>query len=267
MGDMTSAQRTNLFRFRALKNISAPLLSITLTDLSGSTQAAAADVYRSTHVEGRGNFRPSFGEGNYTLYFCMDVRSEDTSVIDHSIVRGVQTYLNENSITIPDGSILSVSMLTGDDVGEKDGSAVAMRFDPLEAGGEILVRVGLSFIDPVQACFNAAEEIPDFNFEDVQTSAVSQFDALLNRIRVDTTGISDDTLTLFYSSVLPIKDPSNRSSTAPSSPPKTTPAKIPCGKRVSQRTIHSTASGIPSASRIPSTTSSCPTSKPKPSAA
>jgi putative alpha-1,2-mannosidase len=101
-------------------------------------------------------------------------------------------------------------------VGEKDGSAVAMRFDPLEAGGEILVRVGLSFIDPVQACFNAAEEIPEFNFEEVQASAVYQFDALLNRIRVDTTGISDDTLTLFYSSVPPIKDASNRSSTAPS---------------------------------------------------
>jgi putative alpha-1,2-mannosidase len=90
-----------------------------------------------------------------------------------------------------------------DDVGDKDGSAVVMRFDPLKVGGEILVRVGLSFIDPVQACFNAAEEIPDFDFEEVQTSAVSQFTDLLNRIRVDTTGISDDTLTLFYSSVPP----------------------------------------------------------------
>jgi hypothetical protein len=105
MEDMTSAQRTNLFRFRSLKNITAPLLSITLTDLSGSTQAVAADVDGSTHVEGGGNFRPSFGEGNYTLYFCMDVRSEDTSVIDHAIIQGAQRHLNENSITIPDGNV------------------------------------------------------------------------------------------------------------------------------------------------------------------
>ena len=107
MGDMTSAQRTNLFRFRALQNITAPLLTITLADLSDSTQSASAYVQGSTHVQGGGNFRPSFGEGNYTLYFCMDVRSEDTSVIDHAIIQGAQRLLNEKSVAIPDGSALS----------------------------------------------------------------------------------------------------------------------------------------------------------------
>jgi len=140
-----------------------------------------------------------------------------------------------------------------------------MRFDSLETGGEILVRVGLSFIDPVQACFNAEKDIPVFDFEEVQTSAVSQFDDLLNRIRVDTTAISDDTLTLFYSSVHPLTfHVSESSSTAPSSLPKTTRAKIPYGTPVNQLTTRTTASGIPSASPIPSTTSSSPTSKPKP---
>jgi putative alpha-1,2-mannosidase len=87
-----------------------------------------------------------------------------------------------------------------DHVGNED-AAVSMRYNSLEAGEEILVRVGLSFIEPERACLNAAEEIPTFDFDAVSSSAVSQFDDLLNRIRVDTSNVSTDSLILFYSSV------------------------------------------------------------------
>jgi len=87
-----------------------------------------------------------------------------------------------------------------DNVASED-AAISMRYNSLEAGGEILVRVGLSFIDSERACLNAADEIPTFDFNAVSKSAVSQFDDLLNRIRVDTTNVSADSLTLFYSSV------------------------------------------------------------------
>ena len=81
-------------------------------------------------------------------------------------------------------------------------AAVLLRLHPLAAGDHILVRMGMSFISPDQACSNAAEEIPTFDFEGVSDSSVSQFESLLNRIRVDTTNVSEDTLILFYSSVL-----------------------------------------------------------------
>ena len=90
--------------------------------------------------------------------------------------------------------------LIGDHGVYKD-AAISMRYKSLGAGGEILVRVGLSFIDPERACLNAAEEIPTFDFNAVSISAASQFDNLLNRIRVDTTNVTTDSLTLFYSSV------------------------------------------------------------------
>ena len=79
-----------------------------------------------------------------------------------------------------------------------------LRFSRLAPGEQIFVRMGMSFISPNQACSNAEEEIPTFDFHAVSQSSVSQFETLLNRIRVDPTNVSHDTLTLFYSSVLPL---------------------------------------------------------------
>jgi len=82
----------------------------------------------------------------------------------------------------------------------KDG-AVILGLTEMAAGEEVLVRMGLSFISNEQACSNAEQEIPTFDFEAVSQSANSQFEDLLNRIRVNTTDVPEDTLTLFYSSV------------------------------------------------------------------
>jgi putative alpha-1,2-mannosidase len=82
-------------------------------------------------------------------------------------------------------------------------AAVMLRFNPLAAGEHIVVRMGMSFISPDQACSNAAEEIPTFDFDSVSRYSISQFESLLNRIRVDTTDVPEDTVSLFYSSVLP----------------------------------------------------------------
>jgi Glycosyl hydrolase family 92 len=52
----------------------------------------------------------------------------------------------------------------------------------------ILARVGVSFISPEQACNNAEEEIPDFDFERVHQENRAQWNELLGRIQVDTGG-------------------------------------------------------------------------------
>lgn len=85
-------------------------------------------------------------------------------------------------------------------------AAVMLRFSRLAAGQQLLVRMGMSFISPNQACSNAEEEIPTFDFQAVSQSSISQFETILNRIRVDATNVPSDTLTLFYSSVFPLKD-------------------------------------------------------------
>jgi hypothetical protein len=82
-----------------------------------------------------------------------------------------------------------------------DDAAVLLQLTPLAENEQILVRMGMSFISADQACSNAEAEIPDFDFDVVFQSSVSQFEGILNRIRVDSTNVTDDVLSLFYSSV------------------------------------------------------------------
>lgn len=78
-----------------------------------------------------------------------------------------------------------------------------LTFNPAPAGGatSILVRVGVSFISSAQACANAEEEIPDFDFEGVHAANRAQWNDLLSRIQVDSAGVDSNMVTLFYSSV------------------------------------------------------------------
>lgn len=75
-------------------------------------------------------------------------------------------------------------------------------FKPAPSGKTtILARVGVSFISSAQACANAEEEIPEFDFDKVHDDARAQWNDLLGRVQVDTTGVSKETVQLFYSSV------------------------------------------------------------------
>ena len=78
-----------------------------------------------------------------------------------------------------------------------------LTFHPSPSGGttSILVRVGVSFISSAQACANAEEEIPDFDFEGVHAANRAQWNDLLSRIQVDSAGVDSNTVSLFYSSV------------------------------------------------------------------
>ena len=65
----------------------------------------------------------------------------------------------------------------------------------------VLARVGVSFISIEQACANAEEEIPDFDFERVRAASRAQWSELLGRIQVDTRGVDPEIVDLLYSSV------------------------------------------------------------------
>lgn len=64
----------------------------------------------------------------------------------------------------------------------------------------ILARVGVSFISSEQACANAEEEIPNFDFERVRSASGAQWNELLGRVQVDTTNVDPEIVDLFYSS-------------------------------------------------------------------
>lgn len=78
-----------------------------------------------------------------------------------------------------------------------------LTFPPSPSGVSttILARVGVSFISTDQACANAEEEIPDFDFDGTVAASQAQWAELLGRVQVDTKGVDNETVELFYSSV------------------------------------------------------------------
>ena len=133
----------------------------------------------------------------------MDTRTEYTRIQDHIIIKGAAAFPNETSVRLENRSVpmIVTDVVAGLPSRESKDGAVALRLTRMGEGEELLVRMGMSFISSQQACSNAEAEIPTFDFETVSQSSISQFEDLLNRIRVNTTNVPEDILILFYSSV------------------------------------------------------------------
>ena len=88
-------------------------------------------------------------------------------------------------------------------IGFIDELGALFTFNPAPEGKPtvILARAGISFISSEQACANAEEEIPDFDFESVTSTSRAAWNDVLGRIQVDTTNVSTETIQLFYSGV------------------------------------------------------------------
>ncbi|KAK4450759.1 glycoside hydrolase [Podospora aff. communis PSN243] len=191
--DMTVTQHASLFRFAfplvgADGELAQPLILQDLTDLADSRQdngTVAIDA-KTGRITGSARFLPSFGGGNFVLYFCTDFRGADildtgifvdsrgsTSVKDLTISRSINGY------PLPGGAFI--------------------RFKSAE--DPILVRTASSFISVEQSCSHGETEVPDFHFANVYDAAMKEWERKLRPIRVSTKGINESTLTNFYSGI------------------------------------------------------------------
>ena len=81
------------------------------------------------------------------------------------------------------------------------GGIFTFKPNPSSETTSILARVGVSFISSAQACKNAEDEIPDYDFGRVHKEARYSWNELLGRVQVDPSGVEEETVELFYSSV------------------------------------------------------------------
>lgn len=65
----------------------------------------------------------------------------------------------------------------------------------------MLTRFGVSFISTAQACANAQEEVPDWNWDAVQSASVAKWQNVLQRVSVDVDLEDPTVMELLYSSV------------------------------------------------------------------
>lgn len=76
-----------------------------------------------------------------------------------------------------------------------------LQFSTNSSSHAVLSRFGVSFISVDQACSNAEEEVPDWDWDAVQNASLQKWEDDLERVQVDTTKENDTVVELLYSSV------------------------------------------------------------------
>lgn len=190
---MTTTHRSALFRFTFPDSTdgdgSYPLILQDLTDLSDSRQdngTVAVDA-QTGRITGGAVFKPSFGSGTYSAYFCTDFQGP--------IIHDSGIFVNSRATT----AVKNLTINTGINGYPLPGGAW-VRFET--AALPVLARVGVSFISSAKACANAEAEIPKFDFESVSTAATDAWREKLSPITVSTgNGVDQGLITSFYSGI------------------------------------------------------------------
>jgi putative alpha-1,2-mannosidase len=191
--EMTTTHHTSLFKFTFPSfspdgQPSQPLILQDLTDLSDSRQDnGTVSVDPTTgRITGSARFLPSFGSGNYVLYFCTDFSGAD--ILDNGI------FVNSRASTAVKNLTISRSIN-----GYPLPGGAFVRF--ASGANPILARTAVSFISTAQACSHAENEIPGFDFAAVSSAATEAWRTKMSPIKVSTNLVSQSMVTNFYSGI------------------------------------------------------------------
>ncbi|KAL3963007.1 hypothetical protein ACCO45_004530 [Purpureocillium lilacinum] len=165
-----------------------PLILVDLTDLSNSRSMANISVDdRTGRITGSGTFKPSFGIGTYTLHFCADFQGAE--------IKQTGVFQNTRAGTQPK----SLKTQTDGSSSPPVPAGAFVQFKKPGKHNQIAARVGLSFINPQQACRNSEREIGDFNFDYTRQKARDAWADKLSAVQVSTKGVSKTIQTVFWS--------------------------------------------------------------------
>lgn len=191
---MTTSNHTALYRFEfPTKPVDgsplSPLILLDLSDLWESRQNATITVDPATaRMTGNGTFLPSFGSGYYVLHFCADFLGAP--------VRDTGIFVNDRGGSEPK----SIFITRGVNLFNLVGGGWA-RFNAPTFNNTITARVGVSFVSSAQACHNAEQEIPDFEFDQVRKNAEDAWRKKLSPVSIEPGGASTELQTIFYSGI------------------------------------------------------------------
>ncbi|KAI0175255.1 family 92 glycosyl hydrolase [Pestalotiopsis sp. NC0098] len=196
--EMTATKHAALYRFSLPsaaevldgKNMvpTKPLVLVELSDLAGSRSGGYLKVDPETgRITGNGTFLASFGRGNFAAHFCADFRG--------AAIRKTGTFMdmnvNDTLQVLGGGGANGIPMFSTSAGGW-------VHFDGLTKD-RLMARVGVSFLSIEQACKNAEDEIPFFEFDKTVKDAEKAWADKLAVVEVDHFGVSDDLLKTFWS--------------------------------------------------------------------
>lgn len=197
-GEMTVTNHTALYRFTfpsqpiGIEAPLSPLILVDLIDLPLSRTNGSVSVDPATgRITGNGTFSPSFGVGSYNLNFCTDFSG--ATIRDTGVFQNNRAGVEPKNLTVyPDGNNISPEILP---------AGAWVRFHKPITNNQILARVGLSFISVDQACTNAVDEIPKYDFEGHKAGAENAWVEKLGVIEITPGGANDTLQTIFWSGV------------------------------------------------------------------
>ncbi|KAK2466575.1 hypothetical protein APHAL10511_001437 [Amanita phalloides] len=193
--ELTSTRRTALHRYTFPAGTVRPRI---LVDMLNDGQMSGTEPFMTIdpstgQVVGGASFGASFGPGRYNAYTCVSFKGDGYNIGKPA----------EYGVYVADNAAMGLTNIIQVFAGANQESGALLGFHPAPGKREtrILVRVGMSFMTSEQACANAEAEIPDFGFDRVHKASRAQWNDVLGRVQVGTTGVSRETVQLFYSSL------------------------------------------------------------------
>ncbi|KAF7369100.1 Glycoside hydrolase family 92 protein [Mycena venus] len=197
--ETTSTRRAGLIRFTYPTTGPNHVVIDLTNDLGRSFEGGSISVSLDGRVKLGGTYLQSYGPSNYTVFGCYDFLPPQ-SVQSQPIV-AFGTYQSTNltspsSITITANSTSLNFPWVSDNVSPEQAGAL-ISFN----SNTVLARFGVSFHNPDQACANAEEEVPDWDWDKVQSASAGAWEDVLSRVTVDTTTEDATVVELLYSSL------------------------------------------------------------------
>ncbi|KAL1948226.1 hypothetical protein VTO73DRAFT_12301 [Trametes versicolor] len=192
--ELTATRRAALHRYTFPPDTAIPRMVVDVTnDGQSSNSNPIVHIDKDTgRVTAGSTFAASFGPGTYRAFQCVDFKG-----VGFDLGSPVEfgTYLGNSPIR---GLVDGIQEYTG--YRSELGALVGFKTNG-DGPTTIFARVGMSFISTDQACQNAESEIPTFDFEGTRAAVRAEWNELLGRVQVETQGVDDDTVELFYSSL------------------------------------------------------------------
>ncbi|TFK37101.1 glycosyl hydrolase family 92-domain-containing protein [Crucibulum laeve] len=198
--EATSTRRAGLIRFTfppSSKNSTNHVVVDLTNDLQRSFHGGSLSLSPTGRVMLGGTFFQSYGPDNYTVFACYDFTrpSSLSSLSAFGTFQSTSTSAPNTIAITPSNTSLNYPFTSNT--------------NPTQAGAllsfgnatSVTARFGVSFISADQACANAEEEVPDWDWEGVRESSREQWEDVLSRVMVNTDTEDPTIVQLLYSSL------------------------------------------------------------------
>ncbi|KAJ7100677.1 glycosyl hydrolase family 92-domain-containing protein [Mycena belliarum] len=197
--EATSTRRSGLIRFTYPTTGPNHVVVDLTNDLGRSFSGGSISVTSAGRVKLGGTFLQSYGPSNYTVFACYDFAAPQSQSAQQISAFGTYqstTLSAPASITITANATDLSFPFSGSVSPEQAGALFAF-----SGSNTVLARFGVSFHGADQACANAEEEVPAWDWDAVQGASAGAWEDVLSRVAVDTAAEDATVVELLYSSL------------------------------------------------------------------